>query len=154
MLRGSPSKRLRRWCVDLQTAMWCNHCVRGKGKENAQGGVDADEKADMNLVELDYGHARTEALADEMQPVLATHHNHSSAGIALICQHKGPQDLDVIKEVEQWLAQLGLMGLIRLRTDEEPSVTSVAKQLAARRAGRTILELAPLNLHQALEAWK
>ena len=80
-----------------------------------------------------------------MQPVLATHHNHSSAAIALVCQRKGPQDLDVIKEVEQWLAQLGLMGLIRLRTDEEPSITSVAKQLAARRAGRTILELAPLK---------
>ena len=53
--------------------------------------------------------------------------------------------MDVIREVEQWLAQLGLMGLIRLRTDEEPSITAVAKQLAARRAGRTILELAPLK---------
>ena len=34
----------------LPMATWCDHCVRGKAKEDVHGQVEADPKADLDLV--------------------------------------------------------------------------------------------------------
>ena len=135
----------------LPTAPWCKHCIAGKAVDDPHHTLPQPTEAAMNLCEMDYGFLKTE-LEGNLLPVLVGEHTFSGSGVALPCQKKGPQDVYVLRELEDWLNELGLLGPMRLRVDSEPSIVAVAKQLAARRVGRTILETTPVRSSSSLGA--
>ena len=139
-------EKIEHLLTHFPTATWCSHCVRGKGHDDPHRRQDyAEEDLHPQLVEMDFGHLRTEQSAEATWPMLCAVHPASGSGMAQLCEKKGPDDRCVLKALEEWLNEIGLIGVVRLRTDNEPAILALAKLLAASRLARTHLETAPVK---------
>jgi hypothetical protein len=136
----------------LPTMSWCEHYVTGKSKDDPHRQQPLQQEDSVDMVQMDYGHFKTELAEDVAMPVLVGDHVATQSGLAILCQTKGKQDIQVLRQVEEWLQELGLMGLLRIRTDGEPAILVVAQQVAARRAGRSQLETIPVGYSSSLRA--
>ena len=143
--------RIKHEVLHLPTEQWCTHCVAGKGTDEAHYTQTPKDEEDVHLVLFDYGFVKTEIDITPL-PLLVGEHANSGSGLALLCEKKGPQEIHAILEIEDWLNELGLIGLLRARTDSEPSIMAVIRQVAARRIGRTMLETTPVQSSSSLGA--
>ncbi|CAE8700382.1 unnamed protein product, partial [Polarella glacialis] len=147
----TDEERQRHELTHTPAAPWCEFCIRGKSKDDPHRQRSADEQG-VPLIELDYSFWRTEAAEDVIQVVLMGVRTDSGSGFAALCQAKGRADATVLRELQAWLGYFGLTGALQVRTDVEPAIGYVARQMASRRQARTVVETTPVNSSSSIGA--
>ena len=96
------------------------------------------------------------ALEDEAPwPVLLGWSSKSGGGVACVARHKGREDPNPTRVILKWLDEQALHGKIRLRSDPEASIMSVAQDIAARRVqstpeSETLVETTTVQSHSSI----
>ena len=147
--------------VHLPYQPWCQLCVQGKGRDQPHRRIadDAEAADQPTVVQIDYGYIGS--LADRRpSPILIAMTSRLAAGFACVARRKGRSDPYPVSAFLHWLDEIGLHSSIRLRSDGEPSLIAVCREIAVRRAGgpdaRTLLETTPVGSHGsngAVDQW-
>mgnify|MGYP000220177039 CR=1 FL=1 len=101
-------------------------------------------------MEVDYTFVRSGQPSDEMATVLLAYHKGSGYGLARVVSCKGAGDASVVPFFLTWLAEVGLMGSLRLRGDSEPSLQALLRAVASKRQGMTVVESTPVGSSSSL----
>lgn len=117
----------------------------------------------------DVAHARREPLQDEADELdcaygqLANLHGSTTFmvlvgidkskgyGMAVLAPSKG-RDRKVVRAVVSYLQEAGHTTTLRLRTDSEPAIRSLAQEVSSQRTASTVLEVTPVGSSSSLGA--
>ena len=134
----------------LPYADWCRTCIQAKARDDPHRHV-AHGEDEVPVVELDYMHLKTSQPEDITVPVLIGAVKGSSYGMAAKSETMGRADREAIICFCKFLQEAGLMGTLRLRSDQGPVAMAVALEVAARRhPAHTIVETTPRASHSSL----
>jgi hypothetical protein len=121
---------------------WCEACVRARAVSQGYRQVESHS---YPLVEMNYSFVESGDVDYVRIPILVATVKPSGYMLAVAVKQKGPKDKYVLQTIMNWLAEAGLHGPIRLRTNSEPSIRAVAAKLVARRCATTLLETTPIG---------
>ena len=110
----------------LPSATWCEHCVRGKGKEAAHFRRPEKERA---VVQMDFSYLKadgSEAVEDPAEVVLTVVDCQTGLCHAMSLPAKNFEKNYVVKTIKEFVAQLGHSSLA-IRTDGEPMIVQLAE---------------------------
>ena len=110
----------------LPSATWCEHCVRGKGKEAAHFRRPEKERA---VVQMDFSYLKadgSEAVEDPAEVVLTVVDCQTGLCHSMSLPAKNFEKSYVVKTVREFVAQLGHSNLA-IRTDGEPMIVQLAE---------------------------
>ena len=129
----SPEARATHMLTHLPSASWCEFCCRGKAIDLAHKRVPIEQRGQDPRLELDYSFIKTDGTPAESeesrQVILSMWDEGTNLGQAMSFPSK-TYDLNYItKWLAEFVAQLGYVKVI-LRTDGEPAIKQIAKQLA------------------------
>ena len=134
----------------LPYADWCRTCIQAKARDDPHRPV-AHAEDEVPVVELDYMHLKSSQPGDSTVPVLIGAVKGSSYGMAAKSETMGRADREAIICFCKFLQEAGLMGTLRLRSDQGPAAMAVAQEVAARRhPAHTIVETTPRASHSSL----
>ena len=129
---------------------WCQRCVEAKAHSSPRRRL-REESVGTPLLELDYGFLKTgEGPSEPAVPVLLAAAKPSGYKFARVAKAKGKEDEQMIRALGAWLTEAGLMGPLRIRTDSEDAIQSVAQAVAALRVAVTVVETSPVMSSQSL----
>ena len=110
----------------LPSATWCEHCVRGKGKEAAHFRRPEKERA---VAQMDFSYLKadgSEAVEDPAEVVLTVVDCQTGLCHAMSLPAKNFEKNYVVKAIKEFVAQLGHSSLA-IRTDGEPMIVQLAE---------------------------
>ena len=115
---------------------WCPICVRSKAKEDPhrRHPDGHNEEHGLPIISMDY------ELLEDKEVMLVVKDEVSGAVLAYDCTCKGPGDEWVPKQLARDLDAWGRKDIC-LKTDGEPAIMAVQREVAKLRSGRTV----PLN---------
>ena len=116
---------------------WCPSCVAGRGKATPHTTTEDEEKA-IPDIHVDYWFMRDER-GSELVPVTNIKDGSSKTNKAHVVPGKGNVDgaADrIIKDIED----MGYTGSIILKSDQEPAIMDLVKEVKKKRKGATIIE--------------
>ncbi|CAK0871316.1 unnamed protein product, partial [Prorocentrum cordatum] len=118
---------------------WCLECVFGKGDAAPHRGVQflTDKEPEVPVVQIDYHFLKddgeeTEDAANRFSTTLAVIDCDTGVPLQLSLPEKGGNQDYTVTAIASFLRRLGATKL-RLRTDGEPSIVSIANAVAAKR---------------------
>ena len=149
---GQPSKEERRKhdCTHIPYRAWCNHCVRGRGRNRAARNVCGSYNAAKGFVprvHADYAFFSVNAKGEECEvgeqgsritlKILVVKETMCGSMWAYAVQHKGYTMEPWIKD--QLLHDFNTIGLsderIAIKNDQEPALVDLMKEVARVRGG-------------------
>ena len=144
-------QRMEHYITHLPYAWWCSACVGGRGRDDPHPAVPGTLEGPP-VLQLDYSFMRSAVPDDQLATCLLGKRARKGYGFVCKRQCKGGQDTASIDSLTKWLNEAGLAtGMLRLRTDAEPAIRSVAAVLMQRRRpGDTILEVTPVASSSSL----
>ena len=125
----------------LPPAAWCEFCVRGHGMDDPHRRRTTEQKLAENHFELDYSFLKTDtSLAERFEEssdtVLSIVDSGTGMALAFSIPGKNLELPYVVRVITSFIAQLGYTT-VKLRTDNEPVIKKVVRQIAeALRTGK------------------
>ena len=132
---------------------WCSTCVAARGRDRPHGAVTL---SGVPVIQIDYTFLRSDLPNDTTSPVLIGYALGSGYAFGWVVRCKGRGDLAAIRSLAAWLLEAGFTTSLRLRSDSESSIQSVARAVAGLRSAPTILETSPIGSSSSLggaERW-
>ena len=149
----APSAEERRMhnITHIPFRSWCPHCVAARGKNFPHLRSSEVKEDEFPCVHLDYCFMRDEA-GGESVPVLVSRYSDSKSLAAHVVPHKGTSTEWAVGQVCRDLRKFGIAGTVSLRSDQEPALVALLKEVAKVRdqSGlKTIIEHSPVAESQA-----
>ncbi len=143
-IRGPTSEEIRQHNVShLPYRAWCPWCVAGRGKDDAHHRRQGDDEAKKE-VHFDYAFPRDEG-GGESVPMLVGRSRDRKFLIAHVVPMKGADHEWIVKQINQDLRRMGFHSAVLLRTDQEPALVDLMKEVAKGRDAETMLEESPVG---------
>ena len=149
----APTEEERRThCIThIPFRSWCPHCVAARGRNFPHLRKTEDKKDEHVSVHLDYCFLRDEA-GGESVPVLVSRYSDSKSLAAHVVPHKGASTEWAVGQVCRDLRKFGVVGTCVMRSDQEPALVALVKEVAKVRESsgmKTIIEHSPVAESQA-----
>ena len=127
---GKPteSEVARHNLTHMPMADWCEHCIKGKGKDKDHRRLEGQER---DVIQLDYSYLKadgSEAVEDAAAVILTAVDCGSGMMTAMSLPAKNFEIKYVVKTLKSFISQLGHVQLA-IRTDGEPTILQVAEAL-------------------------
>ena len=127
---------------------WCRHCVAARASNPAHRGrrfaTAVEEDKDMKLVSYDYCFMRDQP-GSQSAKILVSKDRATRMVSAHVVPVKGEVIVWVLQQCARDLERLGHYGQINLKSDQEPAIVHVLREIANFRGSRgTLLEHSPV----------
>ena len=125
----TEAERARHNLTHLPTAEWCEHCTKGKGKEDPHKRVQSERA----VIQIDYSYLKAdgshEETAEDAAVVVVTAADRGT-GMFIACSvpAKNFEKNYVVKSLRSFVAQLGHIQ-VTIRSDGEPSILQINHEL-------------------------
>ena len=125
----TPEERARHNLTHLPTADWCEHCVKGKGRENAHK-ISVSDRA---VIQIDYSYLKAdgsyeETTQDPAVVVVTAVDKGTGMYTAYSVPAKNFEKDFLVKNIKSFVAQLGHVR-VAIRSDGEPAILQVNQEL-------------------------
>ena len=125
----TEAERARHALTHLPTAPWCEHCTKGKGRDNPHRRTDGDRA----VVQVDYSYLKAdgnveETTEDAAEIVLTAADRQTGLFTALSIPAKKPEKDYVVKSLKAFVSQLGHLQ-VAIRSDGEPQILQICNEL-------------------------
>ena len=130
----------RHYLTHLPHRSWCPICIMARGKED-QHRKNKKPRREKPTVSFDYKSFGQEAHSDDKVTAIVIRDS-SKTIYAHVCLSKGSSDKWIIDQILEDLDQLGHVEMI-LKSDGEPALVQVLREVKARRIHNTVLEHPP-----------
>ena len=121
---------------------WCTHCVAARGRNFPHKRKEEGRGDEHPSVHIDYCFPRNE-VGGESVPVLVARFSDSKSLAGHVVPNKGASNRWAVDQVNRDLRKLGVAGTVILRSDQEPALVDLLKEVAKVREQsglRTIIE--------------
>ena len=119
---------------------WCPHCVRGRGIAGPHLRQEDDRVGDVGELHFDYCFLRGRA-GDVPATTLVGVDRYTQAVLAHVVPKKGTEFQWVAAQLDRDVKRFGYHGRLVVKSDQEPAVVDLMKELARRRlTAPTVLE--------------
>ena len=143
-IKGPTSEEIRQHNVThLPYRAWCPWCVGGRGKDDAHHGKEGDDE-DKKEAHFDYAFPRNESGGDWV-PMLVGRSRNRKFLVAHVVPMKGASHEWVVKQTVKDLRRMGFHSKVLLKTDQEPALVDLMKEVAEERNADTVLEESPVG---------
>ena len=140
---------------------WCPHCVSGKGISAQHRKGDQEEEALGTTVSMDYMFAVPEEEDETMDAMLLIYDANRKNMSTLTVDKKGSSPA-VVKWVMDRLLDAGYVGMqVTLKSDQEPAMVELKKEVGIRRAAETVMVESPVresksngSVERAIRTWQ
>ena len=155
MIRSPVTPTADEWNSHMVTHVpfrdWCPHCVRGRGNNDHHRRAQGREADDGRIVvSMDYGFLGSTGQGSSSTATMLVLKVKSTGMLtAMIVPKKGAENSWVQKRCARWIDNQG-HGRINLRTDGEPAIVDLAKNVRRQReeGTETVLEHPPVGESQ------
>ena len=152
MIRSPVTPTADEWNSHMVTHVpfrdWCPHCVRGRGNNDHHRRAQGREADDGRIVvSMDYGFLGSTGQGSSSTATMLVLKVKSTGMLtAMIVPKKGAENSWVQKRCARWIDNQG-HGRINLRTDGEPAIVDLAKNVRRQReeGTETVLEHPPVG---------
>ena len=130
---------------------WCAHCVAARGRNFPHKRSEGEKEDQHPCVHLDYCFPR-DTVGGESVPVLVARFSDSKSLAGHVVPHKGASHRWSVDQVCRDLRKFGLAGTVILRSDQEPALVDLLKEVAKVREAsgmKTIIEHSAVGESQA-----
>ena len=125
----TEAERAKHELTHLPTQTWCQHCMKGKGKEDPHRRVESGRE----VLQIDYSYLKSDGSyvdgnQEAAEVVLAAADRGTGMFWAMGIPTKNFEKEYVVKSICGFISQLGHMQL-SIRTDGEPTILQVANEI-------------------------
>eukprot|EP00435_Cladocopium_sp_Y103_P016734 s3384_g4.t1 len=128
---GEPSEeeKAKHMLTHLPTASWCEHCTRGKGREDPHKRTDGERA----VVQIDYSYLKANGNFEEMTEdpaviVMTAVDRGTGFFTAMSIPTKKLEKDYVVKSLKAFVSQLGHVQ-VTIRSDGEPQILTICQEL-------------------------
>ena len=137
-----PSEKERRDhdATHFPPRSWCPHCVAGRGMASQHRQSDEERLGQVGELHFDYCFLRSEP-GEPPATTLVGVDRYTHAVLAHVVPRKGTEFAWVASQLERDVKRFGYHGRLVVKTDQEPAILDLMRNLARRRAqAPTIIE--------------
>jgi len=144
----TPEERLEHEKTHLPYRSWCQHCVKGRGKEMPHR--RQEEAGGLPEVHFDYAFMGDEGDPGGTVPMLVARSRQDRMTLATAVPRKSTGEF-VVNRVMAFLKEVGLEAAdVVVKSDQEPAIMSLVEEVGRKKAahgGRWVMEASPVGSH-------
>ena len=142
---GKPTEeeRERHYKTHVPSRPWCPVCIEAKGVEDPHRRADPNREHDIAEIAMDYKSFGQSTPGEEDKGTAIIIKDRDTKTIyGHLVEEKGLGDGWIVKKIEEDVSSLGYTDIM-VKTDGEPAIVQVAKELQKVRTHRTLIEHPP-----------
>ena len=150
-MKKPKAEDVRQHCVThVPYQPWCPTCVSGRGlaRPHHQGAQIDAEVSQINRVVWDWAFLRDRVGAPLLSVLVGIDHR-TSLRAAIVCTDRRATNAETIDAVLTALRRMGHHGTLELRSDGEPALMELLRNVAAKRKAQTVFKLCAPSDSQA-----